>query len=81
VQKAVDLHDDLQAIENGYLPTVRNAAGDDFTLVAAPVQFDEQAVPELRPCPGHGEHTEEVLLELGLDWDEIIERKVSGAVL
>ena len=35
----------------------------------------------LRPAPEHGAHTEEVLLELGLDWDEIIRLKTAGAVL
>ena len=49
-------------------------------MVGAPVQIDE-AAPPLRPAPEHGAHTEEVLLELGLDWDEIIRLKTAGAVL
>ena len=48
--------------------------------MANPVQMDEKA-DELRAAPGHGEHTEEILLGLGLDWDAIIAHKESGAVL
>jgi hypothetical protein len=43
------------------------------------VQFDETA-PELGPAPGFAAQTEEVLLELGLDWDAIITLKSAGAV-
>jgi crotonobetainyl-CoA:carnitine CoA-transferase CaiB-like acyl-CoA transferase len=48
--------------------------------VANPVQFDETPA-ELTRAPEHGEHTEAILLELGLDWDAIIALKESGAVL
>ena len=37
--------------------------------------------PRSGGAPEHGEHTDEVLLELGLTYDEIIEHKVTGAVL
>ena len=37
--------------------------------------------PALTPAPDHGEHTEEVLLELGRTWDEIAELKARDAVL
>jgi len=80
MQSARELHDDPQAIANGYLPEVEGTDGVRFTLVANPVQFDG-ASPHLRPAPGHGEQTDEVLLELGLSYDEILEHKVSGAVL
>ena len=43
------------------------------------MQFDEQP-PELRRAPQFAEHTEQVLTDLGLDWDEILALKVEGAV-
>ena len=48
-------------------------------LVSSPMQFDETA-PDLRPAPEFAAQTEEVLLELGLDWDRIIALKSAGAI-
>lgn len=80
VQSASELLDDPQAVANGYVQSVTAGSGDRFRAVAAPLQFDEQA-PELGRSPGHGEHTDEVLAELGLDTDAILDLKVAGAVL
>jgi crotonobetainyl-CoA:carnitine CoA-transferase CaiB-like acyl-CoA transferase len=79
VQTAAELVDDPMVQANGYLANV-HVDGTDFDLVASPVQLDEAPVP-LTPAPEHGQHTEEILLELGLDWDEIARGKDSGAIL
>ena len=80
VAHAAEAVDDQQARINGYLQDVDYGDGRSIPMVAAPVQIDETA-PALRPAPEHGAHTEEVLLEMGYDWDEIIRLKTSGAVL
>jgi crotonobetainyl-CoA:carnitine CoA-transferase CaiB-like acyl-CoA transferase len=80
MQTVREVHDDPQAVANGYLPSVTSAEGTEFTLVANPVQFDETS-PDLSHAPDHGQHTEEVLLELGLTWPEIAAHKESGAIL
>src|SRR5690348_179073 len=80
LQTPLEVHDDAQVIANGYLEPITTAAGAEFSLPANPVQFDETP-PCVRGAPDHGEHTDEVLLELGLTYDEILEHKVSGAVL
>lgn len=80
VQRPRELITDPQVEANNYIADLEDAAGTPFKLVAAPVQFNEEQ-GEVRRAPEHGEHTDEVLLEIGLSMDEIIGLKVSGAVL
>ncbi|MDE0063611.1 MAG: CoA transferase [Gammaproteobacteria bacterium] len=79
VQTVSELNDDRQALANGYLQDVDWGGGRTVTLAPAPVQFDEQSA-SLQRAPEFGEHTEEVLLELGYDWDGIGRLKKIGAV-
>lgn len=80
VAHAAEAIADQQARVNGYLQDVDYGDGRSLPMVAAPVQIDETA-PALRPAPEHGAHTEEVLLEMGYDWDDIVRFKTGGAVL
>jgi crotonobetainyl-CoA:carnitine CoA-transferase CaiB-like acyl-CoA transferase len=75
-----ELYDDPQVVANGYLPAITAGNGQEVQLVASPAQFDETPVQMTR-CPEHGEHTELVLLEAGLDWDQLAALKESGAIL
>jgi crotonobetainyl-CoA:carnitine CoA-transferase CaiB-like acyl-CoA transferase len=49
--------------------------------VASPIDFVGTPIEPALPPPSAGEHTDELLLGLGLDWDRIIELKVAGVVL
>jgi crotonobetainyl-CoA:carnitine CoA-transferase CaiB-like acyl-CoA transferase len=80
VQMASELVDDPQVQANGYLARVERDDGRSYDLVANPVQMDGVA-DRLLPAPEHGQHTEEILLELGLDWETIAAHKDTGAVL
>jgi crotonobetainyl-CoA:carnitine CoA-transferase CaiB-like acyl-CoA transferase len=79
-QSAEELVHDAQVQANGYLPRVTRDDGEAYDLVANPVQVDETP-DRLGPAPEHGQHTEEILLELGLDWDVIAAHKATGAVM
>jgi crotonobetainyl-CoA:carnitine CoA-transferase CaiB-like acyl-CoA transferase len=65
-------------VANGYIADIEHSGGN-FRLPTGAVQFDEQP-PVLTRGPEHGEHTEMLLLELGLDWDEIIKLKDNGVI-
>ncbi len=80
IQNPGELYDDPQVLANDYLPEVELGSGETCQLVRAPVQFDEQT-PTLAHAPEHGQDTESVLLDLGLEWDEIVRHKESGAIL
>jgi len=79
VQQTRDLADDPQVEPNGYLQTCESAEGVPFKLVAAPLQYDGAPAPTSR-APLFNEHGDEILAELGFDWDAIVDLKVNGAV-
>ena len=80
VQSAEDILQDQQAIANGYVRTMTAGSGEQFQMVPSPLQFDE-TLPTLHAAPKLGEHTDEVLLEIGLSMEDILERKIAGGVL
>jgi crotonobetainyl-CoA:carnitine CoA-transferase CaiB-like acyl-CoA transferase len=79
VQDTLEAARDPQTIANGYLQDCVTAEGTPFQLVAAPVQYDGQPAKPGR-APQFNEHGDEILGELGLDWDTIIDLKVRGVV-
>ncbi|MGZ4693915.1 MAG: CaiB/BaiF CoA transferase family protein [Acidimicrobiales bacterium] len=79
VQDTLEAAEDPQTIANGYLQDCETASGTPFRLVAAPVQFDEEPATPHR-APELNEHGDDILAELGLDWDTIVDLKVRGVV-
>lgn len=70
---------DPQTAANGYIQECTSASGTEFKLVSAPIQFGgEPAVPER--APEFNEHGDDILSELGIDWDMIIDLKIRSVV-
>jgi crotonobetainyl-CoA:carnitine CoA-transferase CaiB-like acyl-CoA transferase len=74
----VEVIDDPQVLANGYLaqhpnhPTCR--------VATAPMQFDDGMVEVRRGAPAIGEHTSEILDELGYSADEVSALRDAGAI-
>ena len=72
--------DDEQALANDMLFEVEPSdGGEPIRLVRGPVQFNHAAVETTR-APEVSEHTEIVLMEMGVDWDRIEALKELGAI-
>ncbi|ORW97352.1 carnitine dehydratase [Mycobacterium sp. IEC1808] len=79
-QSLLDLVDDEQAVANDMIAEVELASGGKpFRVVRGPVQFNHEPLVTTR-APQASEHTEIVLMELGMDWDRIEELKDAGAI-
>ena len=78
VQDTLEAADDPQTVANGYVAECETADGTPFKLAAAPVQYDE--APARQRAPEFNEHGDEILTDLGLDWDKIVDLKVRGVV-
>jgi crotonobetainyl-CoA:carnitine CoA-transferase CaiB-like acyl-CoA transferase len=64
---------------NGYL--MDHPAHDGLKIAAPPVQFDNQPAELRRPAPGIGEHSAEVLAEVGYSPAEIADLVTSKTVI
>ena len=70
-----------QARVNGYLLELDHPAAGKVLVSGAPVTLQRRSWrPRPKPAPELGQHTEEVLLELGYSWEEIGALRDSGAV-
>ncbi|BAN48553.1 CaiB/BaiF CoA-transferase family protein [Metapseudomonas resinovorans] len=76
VQNPTEVLADAQALENGFVSPV----ADRYMTGVSPAQFDERPVGELRMGPGFGQHTDEVLREIGIGESELMSLRKLGAV-
>jgi crotonobetainyl-CoA:carnitine CoA-transferase CaiB-like acyl-CoA transferase len=79
VQNSWEVGQDPSLRCNGLIAQIVDADGVPRELVANPVQFDETPA-ELSRAPQFAEHTDDVLLALGLSDDELLQLKIDGAV-
>jgi crotonobetainyl-CoA:carnitine CoA-transferase CaiB-like acyl-CoA transferase len=79
VQDTLEAAVDPQTVANGYIQDCQTSGGTPFKLVAVPVQYDGEPASAGR-APDFNEHGDEILTELGLDWDAIVDLKVRGVV-
>jgi len=80
IQSLLDLVNDEQAIANDMVIEMEAGSGDKpMRVVRGPIQFNHEPTETTR-APQASEHTESVLLEMGIDWERIESLKATGAI-
>jgi crotonobetainyl-CoA:carnitine CoA-transferase CaiB-like acyl-CoA transferase len=80
IQTTAEVVNDPQAIANEYIITVDEPGGGKTKQVGFPWMFSETPTSVRRVAPGLGEHSEEILLELGYSRDDIAGLKQDGII-
>ena len=75
-----DIPTDQQAIDNNYVKEFKMKSGNTFMLPMTPVQFEGNEGLDSKPAPLLGEHTEEVISELGYSEAEIEQMIKDGII-
>ena len=81
VQDLKEVVKDPQAIANRFVVEVDHPTHGPFMNVASPVQLSKTPASIRTTAPELGQHTEEVLLEMGYTWEDIAEFQEAGAIL
>lgn len=79
-QRVESLRHDPHVIARGILVEGEHPVAGPFTYVGEPVLVDDQRYEVRRHAPGHGEHTEEVLAELGYSAERVAALQADGTV-
>ncbi|MCK9544025.1 MAG: CoA transferase [Novosphingobium sp.] len=72
---------DPQALENGFVTPVRLDEETEYLAGASPAQFDERPIGPLRGGPGYGQHSADILRELGFDDEGVGRARDSGLIV
>jgi crotonobetainyl-CoA:carnitine CoA-transferase CaiB-like acyl-CoA transferase len=80
VQTLTEVVEDPQVHANGYFTTVDHPSLGSLEMIDSPFRFGRSHVTARGAAPELGQHTEEVLLEAGYSWDEIVSLREQGAL-
>jgi crotonobetainyl-CoA:carnitine CoA-transferase CaiB-like acyl-CoA transferase len=80
VQSPMEVSIDPQAEANDYFIQAEHPVLGRTKVVGFPWDFSDTKASWRREAPEFGQHTEEILLELGYGWDDIDELKNAGAI-
>ncbi|MFN0094727.1 MAG: CaiB/BaiF CoA transferase family protein [Dehalococcoidia bacterium] len=69
-----------QAFANGYLRRVEHPEWGPITQIGSPVSLNATPAAPGLTAPELGQHTEELLGELGYDWDAIVALRAQGVI-
>ena len=71
---------DNLVLENNYLVDLEDSGGNIRRVVGSPIKMSGTPSEVSVEAPELGQHTEEILLELGYNWEEISELRETSAI-
>jgi len=81
IRTPVEVTTDEQAHINGFFATIQHPVAGEMKIVSGPVDFGQNQIEIKAPAPEVGQHTEEILLELGYSWGDITSLKDEKVIL
>src|SRR6185369_1327962 len=78
IASPVEVVNDPQVAANGYL--ARHPGHERARLASSPMQFNQHGLVVNRGAPAVGEHTDEVLHEIGMEAREIERLRAAGSI-
>ncbi len=81
VQTPIEVTNDPQTFANNYMINIQHPTAGAMKMVGWPWNFSETPASWRRPAPEFGEHTEEILAEVGYTKDLITQLKEAGVVI
>lgn len=81
IQTPEEVLTDPQAIANDFFAEIEHPAVGKTKLVTTPVKFRQNPASVRTAAPEVGQHTEEILLDLGYEWDDIARLKEERAII
>ena len=81
VNEGIEVGSDPQIVDNNYVAEYEQPPFGKIKSTMFPVKFHETPVGVQGPSPEFGQHTEEVLIEMGgYSWDDIAQLKEEGVI-
>lgn len=80
VRDYLDVARDEGVYENGYLQRVEHPEWGELPMPGCPIRMSATPAQPGALAPELGQHTEEVLLEAGLEWEEIAKLREAGVI-
>ena len=69
-----------QARTNGYVMAMEHPTAGKISVTGCPVTLNGEVTHDATPAPEHGQHAEEILLEIGYTWEEIAELRENQVI-
>jgi crotonobetainyl-CoA:carnitine CoA-transferase CaiB-like acyl-CoA transferase len=80
IQTPAEVINDPQAVANNYVVWFDHPVLGKTKMIGFPWDFSETPASVRREAPEFGQHTEEILLELGYTWDDIAKLKAKKLI-